>query len=195
MAKFAKKAKKVWIWALYVGTSGLKALLANAEGPPRRPRPGIRMDTPHPGWAEQEPESWWRALKKAAAQLRKEMPGLAESLAGIGLTGQMHSSVFLDGKFKVLRPAILWCDSGGPPGNADSAHGEAPASIQPGGDDFQPGSSPASLCPSRSWLKNNEPENYARLKHLLCVPRTTSGFGSSGELGHRGLGRERHAHV
>jgi len=178
MAKAAKKGKKVWM-GVDVGTSGLKALLANAEGKVEASAlVEYGMDTPQPGWAEQEPEIWWRALKKALAQLRKEMPGMAESLAGIGLTGQMHSSVFLDDKFKVLRPAILWCDQ--------RTARECEALTEKLGFNnlvemtFNRALTGFTL-PKLLWLKNNEPEKYAKLKHLL-VCKDYLRFRLTGEL-------------
>ncbi len=61
------------------------------------------------GWAEQDPEDWWRA---SSAAVRKILAGniRAEDIGAIGFSGQMHSSVFLDAADKVLRPALLWCD-------------------------------------------------------------------------------------
>ena len=61
------------------------------------------LSTPQPGWAEQDPEDWWRA---AQAALRR----LDAGDAPIGLSGQMHGLVCLDGADRVLRPAILWND-------------------------------------------------------------------------------------
>ena len=94
-----------------VGTSGLKALLIDSQGRLL----GSAMETyplkvPRPGWAEQDPGDWWngcvRAVKKLLIQAR-----LAPSrIAGVGMTGQMHGSVFLNRQGKVLMPSLLWCD-------------------------------------------------------------------------------------
>ena len=62
-----------------------------------------RSSTPQPGWAEQDPEDWWRATQAALAEPRREP-------AAIGLSGQMHGLVVLDANDRVLRPAILWND-------------------------------------------------------------------------------------
>ncbi len=63
------------------------------------------LSTPRPGWAEQDPEDWWRATEAVLVQLRAAGPP-----AGIGLSGQMHGLVALDEHDRVLRPAILWND-------------------------------------------------------------------------------------
>ena len=94
-----------------VGTSGLKALLLDAGGRLR----GSATETyplrvPRPGWAEQDPEAWWGAGVRAIRKLLKGADLPASRVAGVGLTGQMHGSVLLDGGGKVLMPAILWCD-------------------------------------------------------------------------------------
>ena len=62
------------------------------------------LSTPRPGWAEQDPEEWWRATEQALAALG------VDEVAGIGLSGQMHGLVALDEHDRVIRPAILWND-------------------------------------------------------------------------------------
>ena len=89
---------------LDVGTSGVKAIAITADGGvagTATERYELRI--PRPGWAEQDPEAWWRATKRALARLEGEP-------VAIGLTGQMHGLVCLDSNNRVLRPAILWND-------------------------------------------------------------------------------------
>jgi len=94
-----------------VGTSGLKALLLSPSGrllgSVTRPYP---LDVPRPGWAQQDPKLWWDAATQAIRTLLKKGGIKPSQIAGVGLTGQMHGSVFLDAKGKVLTPALLWCD-------------------------------------------------------------------------------------
>src|SRR5688500_4705895 len=93
-----------------VGTSGLKALAVSPSGKIlASASQAYPLSAPHPGWAEQDPDLWWRAAQKVLRAL-----GASKSLRGarplaLGLSGQMHSSVFLDAKGKVIRPALLWC--------------------------------------------------------------------------------------
>ena len=91
-----------------VGTSGTRALAVTADGElvAEANRPHDLL-TPRPGWSEQDPAQWWEATKAVLA----EVAGAAgDDVVGIGLTGQMHGSVFLDASGAVIRPALLWND-------------------------------------------------------------------------------------
>ena len=90
---------------LDVGTTGVKALRISSEGDVlARTEEPYPLATPEPGWAEQDPEDWWRASESALAEVG------GDGVAGIGLSGQMHGLVVLDDADRVLRPAILWND-------------------------------------------------------------------------------------
>src|ERR1700752_786714 len=90
---------------LDVGTSGVKALKLSPEGRVlARAEEEYPLSIPQPGWAEQDPEDWWRAAEAALAKIG------GEEAAGIGVSGQMHGLVALDGEHRILRPAILWND-------------------------------------------------------------------------------------
>ena len=92
-----------------VGTTAVKALvvdeLGSVVGDAESP---LEVSVPKPGWAEQDPSDWWQgtveAVQGACAQAG------VRDVEAIGLSGQMHSSVLLDGADGVLRPAILWND-------------------------------------------------------------------------------------
>jgi xylulokinase len=94
-----------------VGTSGTKALLMDASGKiigtATSPH-GISI--PRPLWSEQDPDDWWSAAARAsrAALARCKVDG--RQVAGVGLSGQMHGLVMVDGMGKPLRPCILWND-------------------------------------------------------------------------------------
>ena len=89
---------------LDVGTTGVKAIAVSETGEViARAERGYPLLTPRPGWAEQDPEEWVRASEEALAALGVEP-------RSIGLSGQMHGLVLLDGHDRVLRPAILWND-------------------------------------------------------------------------------------
>jgi xylulokinase len=94
-----------------VGTSGVKAVLVDEKG---RVKDAATMAhplaTPRPGWAEQNPRDWWKAAVGAITQLLRRTRVAPARIASIGLSGQMHSSVFLDANNEVIRPALLWCD-------------------------------------------------------------------------------------
>lgn len=92
---------------LDVGTSGVKGIALDADGTvAARATRGYGLLTPQPGWAEQDPDDWWRA----ASEVLDELQARAGRPSGIGLSGQMHGLVALDRADRPLRPAILWND-------------------------------------------------------------------------------------
>jgi xylulokinase len=94
---------------LDVGTSGVKAILVSGSGDIAAAASApLPMATPEPGWAEQDPADWWAATIAAVRSALGKAPG--SRVVSIGLSGQMHSSVFLDTYGEVIRPALLWCD-------------------------------------------------------------------------------------
>jgi len=68
------------------------------------------LEVPRPLWSEQDPRLWWDAAVAAIRSVLETARVPGASVAGIGLTGQMHGLVLLDGQGRVLRPAILWND-------------------------------------------------------------------------------------
>ncbi len=95
-----------------VGTGGTRAVLFDSQGRviSAATAEHAPMSSPRIGWAEQSPEDWWRAACQAIKECIARSSTLPEDIAAIGLTGQMHGLVLLDGQDQVLRPAILWCD-------------------------------------------------------------------------------------
>lgn len=148
-----------------VGTSGVKALLVDETGGVRaRAAVEYEMDTPHPGWAEQRPEHWWQASVQALRRLLNHAGVHPREVKGIGLTGQMHSSVFLDQNAEVIRPALLWCDQ-----RTQAECEEITQTV--GFDRLVALTANRALtgftAPKILWLRRHEPANYARLRHLL----------------------------
>jgi xylulokinase len=96
-----------------VGTGGTRAVLVDADGRviSSAVADHVAFSSPHPDWAEQDPQDWWAAAQRAIREcLERAGADSAQEITGIGLTGQMHGLVLLDGQGCVLRPAIIWCD-------------------------------------------------------------------------------------
>jgi len=148
-----------------IGTSGTKTLLINREGKviasASREYPCL---APHPGWSEQEPTEWWQAVQATVRQVL-EISGIASSeVAGVGLSGQMHGSVFLDADNQVIRPAILWNDQR-TVAECDEITEKVGAKRL-----LATVANPALTgftAPKILWLRNHEPENYQKVRKIL----------------------------
>jgi len=102
---------RTFLLGIDLGTSGVRALLMDDRGSVAGScSEEYPLATPRPAWAEQSPEHWWRATRRAVRRLLAQTATEPCAIAGIGLTGQMHGSVFLDRHGEVVCPAILWCD-------------------------------------------------------------------------------------
>jgi len=100
-----------YLLGIDIGTSGTKTLLIDTRG---RIRASVTVEypsyAPKPAWSEQAPDDWWDATCRSARQALRKARVKGSQVAGIGLSGQMHGSVFLGKRGKVLRRAILWND-------------------------------------------------------------------------------------
>lgn len=151
---------------LDIGTSGVKAMLVAPNGNVTASATmALTLSMPQPGWAEQHPDDWWVATIHAIRDVLAQRPGAR--VAGIGISGQMHSSVFLDRAGSVVRPALLWCD-----GRTTAECGEIVQ--RAGGEDHlrdwvrNPALEGFTL-PKVLWLRNHEPDAYARVATVLLA--------------------------
>lgn len=97
------------VLGLDIGTQSTKALLLDDGGRVQGSASvEYTIDTPRPGWAEQRPQTWWRAACESVRQVIKNAP---EPVAAVGLSGQMHGAVLLGRHGDPIRPAILWTDA------------------------------------------------------------------------------------
>ena len=164
-----------------VGTTAVKAMLVSGEGNAlAEAEVEHPVSVPRPGWSEQHPELWWRS---AALAVRKALRSADRrkhriEIAAIGLSGQMHSSVFLDAGGEVIRPALLWND-------VRTAAQCQHILDKVGMDGLRAtvGNLPLEgfTAPKLLWLKENEPDNYARLQTLL-LPKDYIRYRLSGEF-------------
>ncbi len=149
-----------------VGTSGTKSLLVDSEGKILAQATAIYpLLTPQPGWTEQDPEQWWRAAVQGVRTIVSEAGIPADAVRGIGLSGQMHGSVFLDKNNTVIRPAILWNDQ-----RTAAECREIERRVGGRKKLLQWVANPALTgftAPKILWLRNHEPENFARVHHIL----------------------------
>src|SRR5215216_3463561 len=122
------------------------------------------LQTPRPLWSEQDPREWWEAVSASIRSVLQTAGIGGESIAAIGLTGQMHGLVLLNEAGNVLRPAILWNDQ-----RTQSQCDEIHQII--GREKFIQITGNLALtgftAPKILWVKENEPEVYARAKHVL----------------------------
>jgi xylulokinase len=150
---------------LDLGTTGAKAGLVDTGGRVLATATvSYETITPRPGWAEQDPAAWWEAAAAAIrAALEKSQTDRA-SVAGVGVSGQMHGSVFLDDGGRVIRPCILWCDQRTAP-QCDLIMERVPRRslakwvANP--------ALPGFTAPKVLWLRENELENYSRVATIL----------------------------
>ena len=154
-----------YLLGIDIGTSGTKTLLVDVTG---RKIASVTEEyplyTPHPMWAEQQPVDWWQAVVKGVQRVLAEANIDASEIAGIGLSGQMHGSVFLDAEHQVIRPAILWCDQRTVSQCAwiTERAGESTVvaeTLNPMLTGF--------TAPKIVWLQQKEPQAWARVRKVL----------------------------
>jgi len=147
---------------LDVGTGGARAVaLAESGEIVAEASSAYPLHSPRPGWTEQDPADWWEGAKGVLEQVATEA---GERVAGIGLTGQMHGSVFLDASDEAIRPALLWNDqrTHRQCEQITSAIGEGrliSIAGNPALTGFQ--------APKIVWLREEEPDNFGRISHVL----------------------------
>lgn len=165
-----------------IGSSSIKGSVVDvAKGEivatEQSPDTELPMAAPNPGWAEQEPDSWWYHVAQAAKKLRKNVGDtIWQDVKSIGLAYQMHGLVVLDKQMNVIRPSIIWCDS-----RAVSSGGELEKTV---GHDWAidhllnpPGNFTAAKL---NWLRNNEPETFKKVKYAM-LPGDYVAFRLTGE--------------
>lgn len=151
-----------------IGSSSVKCSLVDAQSgncvaTAFAPKSEAPIKAVNPGWAEQNPEDWWSYLKAATADVLSQSKADVKDIAAIGISYQMHGLVCVDKDQKVLRPAIIWCDS---------------RAVQIGEEAFHtlgrsqclthllntPGNFTASKL---AWVKRNEPEIFEKIDRIM----------------------------
>ena len=165
-----------------IGSSSVKASLVNAETGkcvasafyPKTEAPIIAV---RQGWAEQDPQMWWDNLKLATHAVLVESGADARDIKAIGISYQMHGLVCVDKEQRVLRPAIIWCDS--------RAVSYGQRAFETLGKDMCLGhllNSPGNFTASKlAWVKENEPDIYAKI-YKIMLPGDYIAMRLSGEI-------------
>ncbi|MDR0836584.1 MAG: carbohydrate kinase [Tannerella sp.] len=151
-----------------IGSSSVKACLVEAESgkivaSDFYPKVEMQIIAEKPGWAEQNPETWWENLKLAHVSVIQKSGVAADEIKAIGISWQMHGLVCIDKDKKTLRPAIIWCDSRAVPygEKAFKAIGEEKCLSHLL-------NSPGNFTASKlAWVKENEPEIYAKIDKIM----------------------------
>src|SRR4051812_30795390 len=149
-----------------IGTSGTKTLVCDEDGRVLATAVAEHpISSPKPGWSEQNPEDWWQACCIATKSVLKKAKLKPADIGGIGLSGQMHGSVFLGDGPRALRPALLWNDQ-------RTAEQCQQIEYKAGGREalIELVANPALTgftAPKILWVREHEPKVYERTRHIL----------------------------
>jgi xylulokinase len=162
-----KGIKMDYLLGIDIGTSGTKGVLMDREGKIYiRAGREYSIDMPQPGWAEQDPEIWWEATIQVIREVIKKSEVNPQQIRGIGLSGQMHGTVFLDKNLQPFRPAIIWADQ------RSSSQCEfiyqkiskeqlAELTGNPVATGF--------MCSTLLWMKENQPEEFNQIYKVILA--------------------------
>ncbi|MEP7199682.1 MAG: xylulokinase [Chloroflexota bacterium] len=146
-----------------IGTTGAKAIVIDGAGVVvASATSAYTFATPRPLWAEQHPSDWWTGTVTSIRRVLQSVN--AREVVGVGLTGQMHGLVLLDTDGTVLRPCIMW--------NDQRTGAQCEAITQQIGarqllDWIANPVLPGFTAPKIIWVREHEPEVYARIAHVL----------------------------
>jgi xylulokinase len=169
----------MWL-GIDIGTGGSRALLVDERGGVRAgftaAHEDMRMERPL--WAEQRPENWWDAAVAAICGVLAQAGVAGSQVTGIGLSGQMHGLVILDGDNAVIRPSLIWCDQ------RSQAQVDA-VNAKIGRENVlryiaNPVLTGFTL-PKLLWVRDHEPHNFARVRKML-LPKDYVRFRLTGEF-------------
>ncbi len=148
---------------LDIGTSSVKAILMDdSQTVVASASQELTVERPHPGWSEQDPDSWWTACQAAIDGLKQQAPQQLAAVRGIGLSGHMHGATLLGADDKPLRPCMLWNDGRSEKQCLELEEAE-PKFLTIGGNRVMPGFT----APKLQWVRENEPEVFAKTAKVL----------------------------
>lgn len=155
-----------YLLGIDIGTSGTKTLICDYKGKVLATATAEHdLFSPKPGWSEQDPRQWWKATCQATLAVLKKAKIKGEQVTGIGLSGQMHGSVFLADDTKPLRRALLWNDqrTAAQCAEIEAAMGGRAQLIEMVGNPALTGFT----APKILWVRQNEPAVYEKTRHIL----------------------------
>lgn len=168
-----------YLLGIDIGTSGTKTVLFDETGNTiANALVEYPLYQPNIGWAEQDPEDWWKATYTTVNEVLLKSGVKPEDVKGVGLSGQMHGAVLLDSNYNVLRKAIIWCDQ------RSSAECDQITSIIGRERLIEITANPALTGFTASkimWVKNNEPHVFEKIKKIL-LPKDYIRFKLTGEF-------------
>ncbi|MCX5662744.1 MAG: xylulokinase [Planctomycetota bacterium] len=168
-----------YLLGIDIGTSGTKTLLCDYKGRVAATATSEHdIASPKPGWSEQDPLQWWDATCKATKAVLAKAGVKASQVTAVGLSGQMHGSVFLGEGTTPLRPALLWNDqrTGAECAEIESRAGGRKKLIGMVGNPALTGFT----APKILWVRKHEPRVYAKTKHIL-LPKDYIRYCMTGE--------------
>lgn len=165
-----------------IGSSSVKVSLVNGENGKCEassyyPKQEMSIKAHRAGWAEQEPEEWWKNLKLALADVLNQSGIDREKIEAIGISYQMHGLVMVDKQHEVIRPSIIWCDS-----RAASIGDQAFSRIGAERCLSSLLNSPGNFTASKlKWVKDNEPALFEKV-YKIMLPGDYIAMKLSGEI-------------
>jgi xylulokinase len=168
-----------YLLGIDIGTSGTKTVLFDRGGNHISSSTAeYPLYQPEIGWAEQDPLDWWKAVCITINAVIKDSNINPESISGIGLSGQMHGLVMLDGDGNVLRKSIIWCDQ--------RTAKECVEITEKVGEkrliDITANPALTGFTASKIlWVRNNEPEIYEKCRKIL-LPKDYIRYMLTGEF-------------
>jgi xylulokinase len=157
-----------YLLGIDLGSSSVKASLLDAEtgtsaGSAFYPKTEQAIQSPKPGFAEQDPQCWYDCAKDAVRDAMRDAEANPEDVKAIGIAYQMHGLVCVDKEQNVLRPAIIWCDSRAVPYGEDAFDALGNQTCL-----SHLMNSPGNFTASKlAWVKDNEPEVYGKIDKIM----------------------------